>query len=53
LTNRGEKIGILAKGCDSRNIVTHIIKGCLISVKFPPCLREKSVKSSKMKITSP
>ena len=26
LTNRGEKIGILAKGCDSRNIVTHIIE---------------------------
>jgi len=25
-TNRGEKIGILAKGCDSRNIVTHIIE---------------------------
>ncbi|MGD2184901.1 MAG: 4Fe-4S dicluster domain-containing protein [Desulfobacterales bacterium] len=26
LTNRKEKIGILAKGCDSRNIVTHIIE---------------------------
>ena len=26
LTNRSEKIGILAKGCDSRNIVTHIIE---------------------------
>ncbi|MGD8992780.1 MAG: 4Fe-4S ferredoxin, partial [Desulfobacterales bacterium] len=26
LTNRNEKIGILAKGCDSRNIVTHIIE---------------------------
>ncbi len=26
LTNRPEKIGILAKGCDSRNIVTHIIE---------------------------
>jgi formate dehydrogenase subunit beta len=26
LTNRGEKIGIVAKGCDSRNIVTHIIE---------------------------
>ena len=26
LTNRQEKIGILAKGCDSRNIVTHIIE---------------------------
>ncbi len=26
LTNRGEKIGIIAKGCDSRNIVTHIIE---------------------------
>jgi coenzyme F420-reducing hydrogenase beta subunit len=26
LTNRAEKIGILAKGCDSRNIVTHIIE---------------------------
>ena len=26
LTNRTEKIGILAKGCDSRNIVTHIIE---------------------------
>jgi formate dehydrogenase subunit beta len=26
LTNRREKIGILAKGCDSRNIVTHIIE---------------------------
>ena len=26
LTNRGEKIAIVAKGCDSRNIVTHIIE---------------------------
>lgn len=26
LTNRKEKIGILAKGCDSRNINTHIIE---------------------------
>ena len=26
LTNRSEKIGILAKGCDCRNIVTHIIE---------------------------
>ncbi len=26
LTDRKEKIGILAKGCDSRNIVTHIIE---------------------------
>jgi len=26
LTNRKEKIGILAKGCDSRNIITHIIE---------------------------
>ena len=26
LTNRHEKIGIIAKGCDSRNIVTHIIE---------------------------
>jgi ferredoxin len=26
LTNREEKIGIVAKGCDSRNIVTHIIE---------------------------
>ncbi len=26
LTNRNEKIGIVAKGCDSRNIVTHIIE---------------------------
>ena len=26
LTNRTEKIGIVAKGCDSRNIVTHIIE---------------------------
>jgi len=26
LTDRNEKIGILAKGCDSRNIVTHIIE---------------------------
>jgi formate dehydrogenase subunit beta len=26
LTNRREKIGIVAKGCDSRNIVTHIIE---------------------------
>jgi len=26
LTNRSEKIGIIAKGCDSRNIVTHIIE---------------------------
>ncbi len=26
LTNRTEKIGILAKGCDTRNIVTHIIE---------------------------
>jgi len=26
LTNRSEKIGIVAKGCDSRNIVTHIIE---------------------------
>jgi len=26
LTNREEKIGIIVKGCDSRNIVTHIIE---------------------------
>ncbi len=26
LTDRGEKIGVIAKGCDSRNIVTHIIE---------------------------
>ena len=26
LTNRKEKIGIIAKGCDSRNIVNHIIE---------------------------
>jgi formate dehydrogenase subunit beta len=26
LTNRKEKIGIIAKGCDTRNIVTHIIE---------------------------
>ena len=26
LTNRTDKIGIVAKGCDSRNIVTHIIE---------------------------
>ena len=26
LTDRKEKIGIIAKGCDSRNIVTHIIE---------------------------
>jgi ferredoxin len=26
LTNRTDKIGIIAKGCDSRNIVTHIIE---------------------------
>ncbi|MBW2412551.1 MAG: zinc ribbon domain-containing protein, partial [Deltaproteobacteria bacterium] len=26
LTNRQEKIGIIAKGCDSRNIVNHIIE---------------------------
>ena len=26
LTNRSEKIAIIAKGCDSRNIVTHIIE---------------------------
>jgi ferredoxin len=26
LTNRTERIGIIAKGCDSRNIVTHIIE---------------------------
>ncbi|MGD8256100.1 MAG: 4Fe-4S dicluster domain-containing protein [Desulfobacterales bacterium] len=26
LTNRKENIGIIAKGCDSRNIVTHIIE---------------------------
>ncbi len=26
LTNRKEKIGIVAKGCDSRNIVTHILE---------------------------
>ena len=26
LTNRTEKIGIVAKGCDSRNIVTHVIE---------------------------
>jgi ferredoxin len=26
LTGRNEKIGIVAKGCDSRNIVTHIIE---------------------------
>jgi formate dehydrogenase subunit beta len=26
LTNRKEKIAIVAKGCDSRNIVTHIIE---------------------------
>jgi hypothetical protein len=26
LANRTERIGIVAKGCDSRNIVTHIIE---------------------------
>ena len=26
LTNRKEKIGVIAKGCDSRNIITHIIE---------------------------
>ena len=26
LTDRSEKIGIVAKGCDSRNIVTHILE---------------------------
>ncbi len=26
LTNRTERIGIVAKGCDSRNIVTHVIE---------------------------
>ncbi|MFZ1986899.1 MAG: 4Fe-4S dicluster domain-containing protein, partial [Desulfatitalea sp.] len=26
LTNRKEKIGVVAKGCDSRNIVTHILE---------------------------
>ena len=26
LTDRKEKIGIIAKGCDSRNIVTHILE---------------------------
>jgi formate dehydrogenase subunit beta len=26
LTNRTEKIGVIAKGCDSRNIVTHVIE---------------------------
>ena len=26
LTDRKEKIGIVAKGCDSRNIVTHMIE---------------------------
>lgn len=26
LTNRPEKIGIVAKGCDSRNVVTHILE---------------------------
>ncbi|MBF0225098.1 MAG: 4Fe-4S dicluster domain-containing protein [Desulfobacterales bacterium] len=26
LTNRKEKIGIIAKGCDTRNIVTHIVE---------------------------
>jgi ferredoxin len=26
LTNRKDRIGILAKGCDSRNIVTHIVE---------------------------
>lgn len=26
LSNRKEKIGIIAKGCDSRNIVTHIVE---------------------------
>jgi ferredoxin len=26
LTNRSEKIAVIAKGCDSRNIVTHIIE---------------------------
>lgn len=26
LTNRKEKIGVIAKGCDARNIVTHIIE---------------------------
>ena len=26
LTDRKEKIGVIAKGCDSRNIVTHILE---------------------------
>ena len=39
LTNRGEKIGIVAKGCDSRNIVTHIIENKIkrfYGVQFHP-----------------
>ena len=30
LTDRKEKIGVIAKGCDSRNIVTHIIENKIV-----------------------
>jgi formate dehydrogenase (coenzyme F420) beta subunit len=32
LTDRKEKIGIVAKGCDSRNIVTHIIENKISAI---------------------
>ncbi|MCJ8503014.1 4Fe-4S dicluster domain-containing protein [Desulfatitalea alkaliphila] len=42
LTNRKEKIGIFAKGCDSRNIVTHILENKVqrdqLTVIGVPCL---------------
>jgi ferredoxin len=42
LTDRKEKIGIVAKGCDSRNIVTHIIENKIkreqLVVIGVPCL---------------
>ncbi len=41
LTNRKEKIAIIAKGCDSRNIVTHIIENKIerdqITIIGVPC----------------
>ena len=39
LTNRTEKIGVIAKGCDSRNIVTHIIEN---KIKRKPSLTENN-----------
>ena len=55
LTNRTEKIGIIAKGCDSRNIVTQIIENKIkrdqLVIIGVPC--KGMIDKRKMETTSP